>query len=250
MLPQESDQLRLYRHLAYTPPRPQRQEPSCSLLRAPLPCTGHAASGVRPSQAISPLGLHATNSTTPGAQLLTFTSPSTLHRPRCLRSQTSSGYIATWLTRHQGHSARSPVAHLDEPFTDLQMDGLLLTILIDEALPINKHGRAPTIHYEEPCTALQMNGLLLQFSLMNPSHQLTWTSSYNSLPDELFPTALHDELFSTALHDELLFITWTSSYNSLPDELFPTALHDELFSTALHDELLFIHMDELLQQST
>ena len=30
-LPQESDQLRLNRHLARTPPRPQRQEPNCSL---------------------------------------------------------------------------------------------------------------------------------------------------------------------------------------------------------------------------
>ena len=50
----------------------------------------------------------------PGAQLLTLTSSSALYRPRCLRSQTSSGYIAIRLERHQGHSARSPVAHFDE----------------------------------------------------------------------------------------------------------------------------------------
>ena len=50
----------------------------------------------------------------PGAQLLTLTSSSTLHRPQCLRSQTSSGYIVIRLERHQGHNARSPVAHFDE----------------------------------------------------------------------------------------------------------------------------------------
>ena len=49
-----------------------------------------------------------------GAQLLSLTSSSALHRPRCLRSQTSSGYIAIRLERHQGHSARSPAAHIDE----------------------------------------------------------------------------------------------------------------------------------------
>ena len=50
----------------------------------------------------------------PGAQLLTLTSSSGLYRLRCLKSQTSSGYIAIRLERHQGHSARSPVAHFDE----------------------------------------------------------------------------------------------------------------------------------------
>ena len=78
-LPLESDQLRLHRH-----------------------------------SATSPFGLNVTKATAPGAQLLTLTSSSTLHRPHCLRSQTSSGYIAIRLERHQGHSARSPVAHFDE----------------------------------------------------------------------------------------------------------------------------------------
>ena len=54
-----------------------------------------------------------------GAQQLTLTSSSTQHRPRCLRSQISSGYIATLLYRHSvksplGHSARSLAAHFDE----------------------------------------------------------------------------------------------------------------------------------------
>ena len=77
-------------------------------------CTGHAASGVIPAQATSPFGKNATKATAPGAQLLTLTSSSALHRPRCLRSQTSSGYIAIRLERHQGHSSRSPDAHFDE----------------------------------------------------------------------------------------------------------------------------------------
>ena len=50
----------------------------------------------------------------PGATLLTLTSSSTLDRSHYLRSQISSGYIAIRLERHQGHSARSHAAHLDE----------------------------------------------------------------------------------------------------------------------------------------
>ena len=61
-----------------------------------------------------PLGWNATKATTPGAQQLTVTSSSTLDRSRYLRSQISSGYIATRLECHQGHNARSPAAHLDE----------------------------------------------------------------------------------------------------------------------------------------
>ena len=62
----------------------------------------------------SPFGLNATKAIAPGVKLLTLTSSSTLHRPRCLRSQTSLDYIVTRLERHQGHSARSQVAHFDE----------------------------------------------------------------------------------------------------------------------------------------
>ena len=78
-LPEESDQLKLHRH-----------------------------------SATSPLGWNATKATVPGAQQLTLTSSSTLHKSRYLRSQTSSGYIATRLERYQGHNARSPAAHFDE----------------------------------------------------------------------------------------------------------------------------------------
>ena len=148
-----------HRHLSLIATRPQRPEPRCSPRRARLPCTGHAASGVRPAQATSPFGfkrhqglsarshvthldepvypaqatlpqesdqlklhrhlaLNSTKASTPGATLLTLTSPSTLHRPRCLRNQTSSSPFG--FKRHQGLSDRSHVAHLDEPIYPTQ----------------------------------------------------------------------------------------------------------------------------------
>ena len=87
--------------------------------------SGYITTRLHRHSATSAFSWNATKATAPGAQLLTLTSSSTLHRPRCLRSQTSSGYIATWLHRHsatspirlelhQGHSARSPTAHFDE----------------------------------------------------------------------------------------------------------------------------------------
>ena len=44
--------------------------------------------------------LHRHSATAPGAQQLTLTSSSALHRSRYLRSKISSGYIATRLYRH------------------------------------------------------------------------------------------------------------------------------------------------------
>ena len=132
---------------------------------AHLPCTGHDASGVRPAQAISPLGLNATKATAPRARLLTLTSSSTLHRPRCLRSQTSSGYIATWLERHQGHSARSPVAHSDEPIYPAQ------ATLPQESdqLRLHRHSALNASKATVPRATL--------LTLTSSSHQSTWTSS-------------------------------------------------------------------------
>ena len=124
---------------------------------------------------------------------------------------------------------------IDEPFTALHTDGLLLTILIDELSPQHRWTSSYYLRLMSPSLRFKQTGSLLLF---------TWTSSYNSLPDELFLTALPDELllftwtssynslpdelFLTTLPDELLLFTWTSSFNSLPDELFLTALPDEL----------------------
>ena len=146
----------------------------------------------------------------PGATLLTLTSLSTLDRSRYLRSQISSGYIAIRLERHQGHSARSHAAHLDEFVYSRQVtlpkesDQLRLHFHSvgtpprsqcqeprcspSRALPISQHGRAPT----------QL------FILTSSSYQSTWTSSYSTIHlDELFPSVNMDELYTTILSDEL-----------------------------------------------
>ena len=114
-LPQESDQLRLHRHSA----------------------------------------LNATKATAPRAQLLTLTSPSTLHRPHCLRSQTSSSYTATQM------DGLLPTIHTDEPFPQLRWTGSYLQFILTSSSP-NSDGRTPTIHIDE----------------LFP--QLKWTSSYYS----------------------------------------------------------------------
>ena len=122
---------------------------------------------------------------------------------------------------------------------------------------------SPLLHFRQ-------TGSFLLFILTSPSLHFrqtgsfllfTWTSSHDSLPDELFQTALldelllftwtsshdslPDELFQTALLDELLLFTWTSSHNSLSDELFQTALPDDL-SPLTHMAELYetTHTDE------
>ena len=96
---------------------------------------------------------------------------------------------------------RAPTIHSDEPFTALQTYGLLLTILIDKLSP--QHRWTSSYYLRLTCPSLH-------FIQTGPLLLFTWMSSYNSLPDELF---------LTALSDELLLFTWTSSFNSLPDEL-------------------------------
>ena len=102
-LSEESDQLRLHCHSATTPRAQQLNLSSSFTLDRSCYLRSQISSGY-----------NATKATMPGAQLLTLTSSSALHRPCYLRSQTSSGYIAIRLERHQGHSARSLVAHFDE----------------------------------------------------------------------------------------------------------------------------------------
>ena len=106
-------------------------------------------------------GSSTTKATAPRAQLLTSTSPSTLHRPRRLRSQTSSGQIATWLKRHQGHSAKSPVAHFEEPLYPAQATTLHRPRCLRSqtssgyiATWLKRHqghsAKSPVAHFDEP----------------------------------------------------------------------------------------------------
>ena len=127
-------------------------------------------------------------------------------------SQTGS-FLQFLLTSSPLNSdGRAPTIHSDEPFTALQTDGLLLTILIDElspqhrwtssyyirltspslhfkqtgsflqflltSSPLNSDGRAPTFHSDEPFTAYQSDGLLLTILIDELSPQHRWTSSY------------------------------------------------------------------------
>ena len=115
-LPEESDQLKLHRHSATSPlgwnatkatvPGAQQLTLTSSstlhksrYLRSQT-SSGYIATRLHRHSATSPLGWNATKATTPGAQQLTLTSSSTLHKSRYLRSQTSSGYIATRLHCH------------------------------------------------------------------------------------------------------------------------------------------------------
>ena len=140
--------------------------------------------------------------------LFTVTSPS-------LYFKQTGFFLQFLLTSSPANSyGRAPTIHSDEPFTALQTDGLLLTILIDElspqhrwtssyylrltspslhfkqtgsflqflltSSPLNSDGRAPTIHSDEPFTALQTDGLLLTILIDELSPQHRWTSSYYS----------------------------------------------------------------------
>ena len=257
--------IRLERHQGHS---------SRSLVAHFLLCTGHAALRVGPAQATSPFGLNATKATAPGAQLLTLTSSSTLHRPRCLKSRTSSGYIAIRLERHQGHSSRSPVAHFllctgyaasrvgpaqaTSPFgsnaTKATAPGAQLLTLTSSS----------TLHRPR-CLKSQTSSGCIAIRLERHQGHITWSPvahidelfpSVHS--DELFPSIHMDELYSTIHIDELSpSVHMDELYSTIHiDKLFPSVHLDELYSTVHIDELfpsvhsdeLFpsVHMDELL----
>ena len=99
-------------------------------------------------------GWNANKALAPGATQLTLTSSSTLDRSRYLRSQISSGYIATRLHCHSaisplGHNARSPATHFDEVIHSAQA-----TLLNDsDQLRLERHqghsARSQEAHIDE-----------------------------------------------------------------------------------------------------
>ena len=101
--------------------------------------------------------------------LFTLTSPSLLFR--------WTGSFLQLLLRSSSLNSdgRAPTIYIDEPFTALQMDGLLPTIPLASS-PLNSDGRAPTIYIDE----------LFQ----------------TALPDDLSPLAHVAELYSTTHTDE------------------------------------------------
>ena len=100
-LPEESDQLGLYRHSASTPGAMQLTLTSSYTLDRSRYLRSQISSGYIATR------LYRHSASAPGATQLTLTSSSTLDRSRYLRSQISSGYIATRLYRH---SASAPGA--------------------------------------------------------------------------------------------------------------------------------------------
>ena len=127
----------------------------------------------------------------PGATLLILTSSSTLDRSRYLRSQISSGYIAILLERHQGHSARSHAAHLDE-----------VHLLRTQLFTLTSSSQQST--WTSSCQ---------QFTSTSSSHRSAWTSS-----PQLFTSASssHQSIWTSStklftLTSSSQQLTWTSS---------------------------------------
>ena len=102
---------------------------------------------------------------------------------------------------------------IDEPFTALQADEL-----------------PPIICIDEPFTAYQSDGLPLTNLIDELSPQQRWTSSYNSLPDELFLTTLPDNLSPLTHVAEFYSTTHT-------DEQSPTIPKEELYSPPTINDL-------------
>ena len=210
-LPQESDQLRLHYHSATSP-----------LGLSTRSHVAHLEEFVYSGQVTLPkesdqLRLHCHSASMPGAGLLTLTSSSTLDRSRYLRSQISSGYIATRLHRHSASAPGAQLLTLTSPSLQLRRTGSsLLFVLMSSSS--NLDGRAPTIHSDEPFTATQMDGLLPIIRIDELFPQLRWTSSHNSywraLPstqmDELLLFIHIGELFPSIQMGELPLHTLTS----------------------------------------
>ena len=107
-LPEESDQLRLHCHSATSPLGLKDRSHVAHLDE--FVYSGQVTLPKESDQLLLHYPrLHHHSASAPGATLLTLTSSSTLDRSRYLRSQISSGYIATRLHRH---SASAPGATL------------------------------------------------------------------------------------------------------------------------------------------
>ena len=210
------------------------------LTSSPFNTDGRALTICEPFTALQTDGLPPTvHSDESFTALQTDGLPPTIHSDKPFTTLQSDGLLRTILIDELSPQHRwtsSYYLRLTSPSLHSKQTGSFLQLLLTSS-PLNIDGRAlticepftalqtdglpPTIHSDEPFTALQTDGLP-PIVYMDELLLVTWTSSYRSLPDELF---------LTALPDELLLFTWTSSYNSLPDKLFLTALPDELPSS-------------------
>ena len=117
---------------------------------------------------------------------------------------------------------------IDEPFTALQTDGLLLTILIDELCPQHRWTSSyylrltsPSLHFKQTGSFLQL--LLTSSPLNTDGRALTICEPFTALQTNGLPPTIHsDEPFTTLQTDGLLLTIlidelspqhrWTSSY--------------------------------------
>ena len=141
-LPQESDQLRLHCHSATSP-----------LGLSARSHVAHLEEFVYSGQVTLPeesdqLRLHCHSASAPGATLLTLTSSSTLDRSCYMRSQISSGYIATRLHRHSASAPGAQLLTLTSPSLQFRWTGSCPQFILTSS-SLNSDGRAPTIHIDE-----------------------------------------------------------------------------------------------------
>ena len=115
---------------------------------------------------------------------------------------------------------------IDEPFTALQTDGLLLTILIKELSPQHRWMSSYYLRLTSPSLHFRLTGSLLQFTLTSPSLHFKQTGS-------LLLFALTSPLLHISRTGSFLqFLMTSSPLNS--DGRAPTIHSDEPF-TALQN---------------
>ena len=119
---------------------------------------------------------------------------------------------------------------IDESFTTLQTDGLLLTILIDELSPQHRWTSSYYLRLTSLLLHFRQTGSLLLFTVTSPSLHFKQTGSFLQFLLMSSP--------STQM-DELLLFTIDEPFTALQtDGLSPTIHSDEPFTTLQTDGLL------------
>ena len=116
-----------------------------------------------------------------GATLLTLTSSSTLDRSRYLRSQISSGYIATRLHRHSASAPGATLLTLTSSSTLDRSHSLRSQFNSyksnDGRQQLKWTSSYSTFHIDKLIPQFTWTSSTQLFTLTSSSHQSTWTSS-------------------------------------------------------------------------
>ena len=106
----------------------------------------------------------------------------TIHSDEPFTALQTDGLLLTTLIDELSPQHRwtsSYYLRLTSPSLHFKQTGSFLQFLLTSS-PLNSDGRAPTIHSDEPFTLLQTDWLLLTILIDELSPQLRWTSSYYS----------------------------------------------------------------------